>query len=489
MLGTLFSIGAIQILVMVVLLARSKALSLLLGPAGFGVVATIDQTVMTVVILSALSLPLTGMKFMAHSHSLGPEPFQRTFSTFLRALGILAPAAVLVMTALLAVWPQVLGADLVRYRPYLAVAILGVPALSLNMLFVNTLAAGQATRASAWLNFWFTAALATAAVGGAWAAGIGGLYAASVGVGVAATVLAFAWVHRRLGLKAFARGSSLVHELREDPTIVTYSVMLYLTLVAYSVTLLWARYAVLSRLGETEAGLLQAHLGIALTVGAVAAPMSNLYLIPLVNRAAPVHEKALAVDRFATKLPILTLLGGLPFVLFPSFAISTLYSSEFLAGAQLLVLFVLWQCLQQIVYVYLQLLIGLDDVRWVALITCGSYACAWVLIPLLLPSFGRAAVALALIAAMVLSGGAIALRLALKFGVSIPRRTWVRAAGSLAILTAGGLLFSSATEWTLVGLAQRAAFVLAAVAVIALAMTSEEKRQLWSFVTRRATRT
>lgn len=489
MLGTLFSIGAIQILIMVVLLARSKALSLLLGPAGFGVVATIDQTVTTVVSLSALSLPFTGMKFMAHSHSLGPDRFQRTFSSFLRALSILALAAVLVMTALLAAWPQVLGADLVRYRPYLAVAILGVPALSLSMLFVNTLAAGQATRASAWLNFGFTAALAAAAVGGAWADGIGGLYATSVSIGVVATVLAFACVHRRLGLKVFARGSSLVRELREDPTIVTYSVMLYLTLVAHSFTLLWARYAVLSRFGETEAGLLQAHLGIALTVGAVAAPMTNLYLIPLVNRAAPVHEKARAVDRFATKLPILTLLGALPFVLFPSFAIGTLYSREFLAGAQLLGLFVLWQCLQQIVSVYLHLLIGLDDVRWVALVTCGSYACSWALISLLLPSFGRAAVALALIAAMVLWGGAIAVRLSLKFGVSIPLRTWVRVAGSLAILATGGVLFSSAAESSLVGIAQRAAFVLAAVAVIALDMTSEEKRELWSFVTRRATRT
>jgi hypothetical protein len=83
----LFSIGIVQVLVILVNLARSKILSLLLGPAGFGVVSTIDQVVLTTVNLAAGSFPFTALKVMARSHSEGEEPFRRTFAASCEYLG------------------------------------------------------------------------------------------------------------------------------------------------------------------------------------------------------------------------------------------------------------------------------------------------------------------------------------------------------------------------------------------------------------------
>lgn len=85
----LFSIGVVQVLIVLVGIGRAKVLSVLLGPAGFGVVSTIDQVALTLVHLGTLSVPFTAMKFMSHSHSDGLKAFQRTYRSFLRILTLL----------------------------------------------------------------------------------------------------------------------------------------------------------------------------------------------------------------------------------------------------------------------------------------------------------------------------------------------------------------------------------------------------------------
>ena len=71
----LLSIGVVHVLTMLVGLMRAKSLSVLLGPADFGVLSTVDQAVLSVVQLGALSLPFTAMKYMSQGHSEGPEQF------------------------------------------------------------------------------------------------------------------------------------------------------------------------------------------------------------------------------------------------------------------------------------------------------------------------------------------------------------------------------------------------------------------------------
>ena len=88
--GALVSIGILQIFTILVGMFRAKALSVVLGPAHFGVVSTIDQLVVTLVQLGALSLTFTAMKFISRSHGNGQRSFERTTASFVRAVGVLA---------------------------------------------------------------------------------------------------------------------------------------------------------------------------------------------------------------------------------------------------------------------------------------------------------------------------------------------------------------------------------------------------------------
>lgn len=460
----LFSIGILQVLTIAVGLLRAKALSVLLGPAQFGVVSTIDQVVITVAGLSALSLPFIAMKFMARSHSEGEEAFRRTYVAFLRALAVLAIFAVVVASALLVADPGFFGNDLAPYRTFLHVALLSVPAFILNILFVNATAAAQRAGSSAAMTLWVSLALAAAAVTGAVTAGIGGLYVATVVAGVITTAVSGRYVQRTFKVPPDALRVRFFDELRQSPEIVRFAIYIYVGTSAYSLTMLATRYFVFSRVGETEAGLLQAVMSIALTVGAVLTPMNNLYLAPLLNRQMPTHAKSAAASDFAGKMIVLLVVVSLPIVLFPRLVLTVLFSSQFAQAATVLFLFVLWQCLYNIVNIFLQLLIGLDDVLYWAAITVLAYVCTVVLFPMLVPVAGIGGVAIALTAGMGVCGIAAVLRLRRRFAIAIDARVWLRGAFCLAAIAAAGYLFHVSSEWTPGGSALRVLYAMVVLA-------------------------
>jgi PST family polysaccharide transporter len=474
----LVSIGAIQLVIMFVALVRAKALSILLGPAGYGVTSTIDQTVLSVMQLAHLSLPFTAMKFMARRHSDGHEAFERTFATFFRALVLQGLIAVLVVAALLAWRPGLFGADLSTYRPYFYVAILGVPAAMLNVLFVNTLASAQRGAASAMLNMLVLLALAAAAVVGVVLHGIPGLYVATVATGVGTTIGSIWYLRRSLGVHVGATTLGLRRELRSSPDIVRFALLIYVAMSAYSLTMLATRYFVFAGLGATGAGLLQALLGIALTVGAVVTPMNGLFFTPYVNRQLPAETKAAAADDFAAKLTLLLLVVGVAAALFPRLVLTLLFSHRFAAGATALAFFVAWQCLYQLVNVYLQLLIGLDDVAWFTITTCVSYAVAALAFPRLISTFGLAGAAMALSAAMLVAFTSALYRLRRRFGVGIAPAVLARGAFCLVTVLGAGRIFAPPTELTAGGAAARALYGLAALTLAALTLTASERALL-----------
>lgn len=484
-LQVLVSIGAVQVLAMVVALLRSKALSLLLGPAGFGVVSTIDQTASTLVILGGISLPFTAMKFMARSHSDGDDAFQRTFASFLRALSVLAVGTVGVVLTILVLRPGTFGADMGSFRVPLAIGVVGVPAAMLNILFINTLASAQRPAASAVLGLLTATSLAVGGVAGQVVGGLPGLYVGTLLAGVVNTFGALVFLHRRLGLALVGRATSLLAELRRSPEIASYSLMLYAAVAAYSLTVLATRYFVLSSLGAAQAGLLQSLVSLGLTLGAVMNPMSNLFLTPLVNRRIGVEQKIAAANDFAGKMAVLLLLAALPLVLFPRLVIVLLYSGKFAPAAGVLFLFIAWQCLYQLVNVYLQLLIGLDDVAWYAVVTCASYACAAGLFPVLVPRLGLPGVALALATAMLVSGFCAVVRLRTKFGCRVAGATAVRAALVLGVVLAAGIVFrDSAGERSLPGIGARVGFAVTAAGVLWTLLGADERTLVTSVVSR-----
>jgi len=473
----LVSIGAIQLLIMFVALVRAKVLSVLLGPAGFGVVSTIDQATQTAMQLAHLSLPFTALKFMSHRHSDGHEPFERTYASFFRVLLAVAVAAVLVLQGLLLWHPAVFGAELVAYRRYFALAFVGIPSLMLNVLLINTLAAAQRGAAGAVTNLVIGMVAAVSAIVGVELGGFGGLYLTSVIASMLTTAGIVWYLRRSLHVHVTAPGVRLRDELRESPEIVSFSLYVYIAVGAYLVAVLITRFYVFAALGPAGAGWLQALLSIALTVGAVMTPMSGLYLAPMLNRQMPVAAKLGVANDFAAKIAPLFLLGGVAVSLFPGLALTLLFSPKFAGAASVLFVFVVWQCLHHLVNVYLQLLIGLDDVRFYALLNCVAYAGAALAFRPLIAAYGLGGAAAALSVASVVNAIGTALRLALRFHSRIETRVLVRGGASVAAIIGAGALSRWSAELSPSGFALRVAYLAAASLV--LWMTTSEAERAW----------
>lgn len=471
----LLSIGAAQVLMMLVALGRAKILSVLLGPAGYGIVATVDQTVISVVQLGGLSLPLAAMKFLSRDHSESHEAFRQAFSTFFRSITALSLAAVATAVALFLLVPTVFGEDVAAIREYLLLALLGVPAAMLNILFIHTLAAAQLNAAGAWVNMLVLFALTIAAATGVLFGGIGGLYVASVCMGLFTTLVTLWYLRARLGVRPALHGGSLLGELRRQPEVVRYSLLLYSALATYSVVMLVTRYYVFERLGAAGAGLLQALIGVALTLAAVPNAVATLYLAPTVNRVAPGSVKVESANEFARKVLLFITAGGVAVALFPRLVLTILFSPEFAPAAPALVAFVLWQCLHQVMNVYAQVLIGIDDVTSYAVITCAGYVAAALLLPPLIARFELAGAGLAFstaaFAMLVVTVARLAALTRATMSADIALRTLV-CVGSIA---AGFLLFDVQTELQPRGIAARGGYVLVATILVIAVLTPPER--------------
>jgi O-antigen/teichoic acid export membrane protein len=477
----LVSIGAIQLFIMFVALARAKVLSVLLGPSGFGVVSTIDQTTLTAMQLAHLSLPFTALKFMSRRHGDGHDAFERTYAAFFRALLGVALLAVLVLEALLWWRPDVFGAELVEYRRYFAIAFLGIPSIMLNVLLINSLAAAQRGADGAVTNLVISTVAAAAAIVGVVLGGFGGLYVASVVSGLAATAGVMWYLRRSLRLSVTSPGARLRDELRENPEIVSYSLYVYVAVGAYLVAVLVTRFFVFDALGAAAAGLLQALLSIALTVGAVMTPMSGLYLVPLLNRQMPVAAKLGVANDFAAKIALFFLFGGVAVSLFPGLALTVLFSSEFAGAAGVLFLFVVWQSLHHLVNVYLQLLIGLDDVRFYALLNCVAYAAAALVFRPLIDAYGLGGAAIALSVASVINAIGAVSRLATRFQARIGSLALVRGVASVAAIVGAGALFRGSSELSASGISLRVAYLVAVSLMLWMTMSAAERDSLRSW--------
>jgi O-antigen/teichoic acid export membrane protein len=477
----LISIGAIQLLIMFAAVVRAKVLSVLLGPSGFGVVSTIDQTTQTAMQLAHLSIPFTALKFMSRRHSDGHAAFERTYASFFRALLGIALVAVVVLEGLLWWRPGLFGAELVEYRRYFAIAFLGIPSLMLNVLLINTLAAAQRGAAGAVTNLLVGIVATTSAIVGVMLGGFGGIYVATVASSLAATGCIVWYLRRSLRVSIAAHGARLRDELRESPEIVSYSFYVYVAVGAYLVAVLVTRFFVFDALGPAGAGWLQALLSIALTVGAVMTPMSGLYLAPLLNRQMPVAAKLAAANDFAAKIAPLFLLGGVAVSLFPSLALTVLFSHRFAGAAGVLFLFVVWQCLHHLVNVYLQLLIGLDDVRFYAMVNVVAYACAAIAFRPLIDAYGLGGAAIALSIASVVNAIGTAVRLLVRFQARVGAVVLVRGGAAVLAIMGAGSLFRGSAELSASGGALRVAYLAAASLLLWMTMSEAERAWLRSW--------
>jgi len=458
-------IAALQILMTLVALGRAKILAVMLSPSGFGVAATIDQLIMTVVQLGALGMPFASLKYMAQAHSEGQMQFQRVAAGFARAILTAGLLSTLILLLILQFRPEWIGRELTPYLSYLKLAALCVPAAMLAILAANTLAAAQRPVGAAMMNFAVAFALAAGAVIGVALDGLNGLYAGTAIAGLLSTVGAGLFLFRDVGVRWVMgrRGEGGVAEaLRHFPA----SAGFYLTMVLSAGSLFLIRYLVLAHMGETPAGFFQSGMSIALTAGAVLTPLINLYLIPILSRKAPTADKVAACERFMMSLLPVMILAIIPILCFPQTIIRILYTDQFTPAAHILFSFVLWQCLTQISYICLQLLIGLDDLVSVPVLALIGFGGSALLTELLLPRMGLIGAPAAMTLGMALYAGAILVRLKWKHGVSLTPQIHSRVVWMMVVIAAGGALFMRGPEFSLTGFGARALF-----AAVCLALT------------------
>ena len=240
----LFSIGFIQILIILVNMGRAKVLAMLLGPAGFGIVATIDQIVLSVVQIAGFAVPFIALKLLSFTHSENHERFQIAYSSFLSGILGLSISSTLILLGILQFKPDLFGDDIAPYLNYLQLALFGVPTLMLSFFFVNTLAAGQKAASSAYLNFIVTLCLSIAACLGVFFGDILGLYFATIATGIVTSVATVIYVNRYLGVKIRHKDAGFIKYIRQKPQIVSMALVLHVALSAYSVAMLVIRYFV-----------------------------------------------------------------------------------------------------------------------------------------------------------------------------------------------------------------------------------------------------
>ena len=457
MLRKIVSIGLIQSVGIVINMVRSKIFAVLLGPAGFGVVATIDQLVMSVVQISNLSLPFTALKFLSHSHSLDDDSFRRTYSAFFKVMALLAIIAMLVTLIAISVNLERFNSQLAPYREPVTIALFGIPATMMLMFFVNVLAARQQSIQSVMLTVLSTAVILAAGTLGYLIGGINGIYIATV---MASTILMLAvavFFRSQMKLLIWFKDSNIWSELFAKPKFIGITIWVYLAVASAAIQLFLARYAAITHVSAEAAGLLQACLAVSLSIGAVLGPASSLYFTPYVNRNISATDKIAAADRFLPRLVLLYCLGGLAVLLFPELVLTILYSEKFSPATSILPWFVAWQCVYLISNVYQQLLIGLDDAWGYAVVTAIGNLLAAALCMFLVGRYALLGIAIGFVSGALITALLTAIRLRSKHNIAIPKS--VPALMIFAIVGFSGIVVigHATAELTWIGLGARAA--------------------------------
>ena len=459
-------VGAIQFLILLVALVRGKALALMLGPEGVGVVGTVDQFIVTVAQLSALGLPFAAMKAMSAAHSQSDEAFRGTFATFARMILFISAIVVLVAAGSESLAHTAFGA-LSGYRDVLMLALFAAPPMMMTILVAHTFASAQLPRTAAAYNLVFAAVPAAAALTGAALAGVWGFYLGTVVAGAAVIAAALIWLRRRLGVHVLDRGVPVWGRGGGAGLVVGTAVSAYANLVSASALLLLVRYVVLDSEGEAAVGLLQSALGVALSAGSILATISSLYLAPSLNRNTAPEEKFRSTDRFARATAFYMLLGAMPVALFPGLVLTILYTGSFVGAGMLLVLSLIWQGLWLLMTAYSHLLVGVDRPMAATATTLVSVAAGAASAFLLVDTWGAIAAPLALILTAVVKIGLMLAVLVRREGMPIP---WGVLARFLAISAAIGgpaLLFDiSVTLPDAAGFGYRALYALAVIGLM-----------------------
>jgi len=393
---------------------------MLLGPEGVGVVGVVDQVVLVVMHLSALSLPQSSLTFLSRSYGRGPAAFEQTYASFLAVISMMTVASTTCAIVMVTAGSSWLGENLLGYQPLLILGLLSVPAIVMSAFGASVLAAVQQARQAALVTATSAAMLFLAAAVGLSVGGLVGLYWASLVAAIVVAGAILAYLHSSLQLPLFDWRTRLAAELRSHPDLLFFCISYFVVAAAYPVAWLIARHTVLGQFGEAEAGRLQAVVALMVGFGTALRSINSQLLLPIVSAHGDTVRKFNDTIDVQRRLAVTLALMAVPLILFPQWFLTILYSNAFTAASPYLHLFILAELIQILSGTYLVLMLGLGDMRAWALVYFLGYVSLGLMSWVLGVRHGILGVAVAAIVASLVMFGLALWRLRSRHGFRLP---------------------------------------------------------------------
>lgn len=476
MLRALVTIGAAQVMTMLVLLGRTKALALMLGPENLGVMAVIDKLLAVIAQTVSLSLPFAAARFLPGRWMQGPAAFRALFTRMRDVLLTLTLVATLVSLVISWLQPAFWGAALLPYRAVLTVALVGIPVTALIPFLQNAVAGRMQQNRSMVITFLY-ALVMTLSVAGIALFGLVGYYLAFAALGATLLVIAsrFATEDTSVGGAALAAERMYVGL---PLGIWRFSgALLILTFVA-PYAALFIHYRLLSQHGNQAAGWMQSAIGVSLAVRQVLGAAHAVYLTPNVNRGGSPAARMEWANRFQITLCLLAGLTVPPLLMFPGLALRLLYTTAFSPAAAFVVLFVLAEMVGMLSGTYQSLIIALDHLPFHVISNMVAQMLVVGIAFAAVGPLGILGAGLASLAAPIFLYAATMLFLSQKHRLRMPRAVVTRSAWLLISLLATGILGARFPDLNLAMLPVKAAIYALVVAGFAVLLTTDERQRV-----------
>lgn len=441
MLKLIATLGGIQVLAVLFNVLRSKLLAVLLGPEGIGAASVVDQTAVLVLQVSAFSLPFASVRFLSRSHSQGQDAFRRTYSGLILAVVMLTSLGAALALAVVFYQPALLGAELGAYRNLLIPALLSIPAMALHYFMVQVLAAAQQARMSGLFLLIIAIVQTVGALVGTHLGGLTGYYWATLICNYLLVAGIILFLRRRFSLPLIDRQADLRREIRMNPDIVSYTLIIFSISYILPLSNILARLAVLRNFGEAQTGLMQAAIALAAALNMILSPANGMYLTPRLNRADSASQKISTALEFQRKLMLVLPIVAVPMVLFAPILLFLFYSSRFVVVSQYFFLFVIAEFIRLLAGITQAMLIGLSDLTVYAFIVGMGQLSFGLIAWVLAPRWGIYGVAVGYIFSSLAILLLCTVRLTVRHSWSVPASQWALGGYGLLGLALAGVLF------------------------------------------------
>jgi len=253
------------------------------------------------------------------------------------------------------------------------------------------------------------------------------------------------FLRNKFSLPIVDREADLRRELRMNPDIVSYTLIMFSISYILPLSNILTRLAVLRSFGEAQAGLMQAAIALAAALNMILNPANGMYLTPMMNRTDPASQKISTALEFQRKLLLVMPVIAVPMVLFAPMLLFLFYSSRFMEVTQYFYLFVVAQFIVQLAGISQAVLIGLSDLLvYIFMVGLGQLSLGligWELAPY----WGIYGVATGYIFSSLVILVMCNIRLTMRHGWMIPKMHWALGGYGLLGLALAGVLFGERT--------------------------------------------